>query len=461
MELGGQSIERAVVLGCGYSGQAIARTLVRLGLQVGATDSRATDDPTVQAGLRVMTELGVEAHAGGHDSPLLANADLIVLSPGVGPKELALRGPARRGVPIWGEIELASHLTQARLVGITGTKGKSTTAALTALMLDAPLTNSEAYTARGIPLVELVIDNPQADPIVVEVTSYQLETIVDFRPWVSALLNIAEDHVERHPTRAEYAAAKARIFENQQPGDRAVVNLDDPLVAALPTQPGVTRLAYSLVSTPEYGVWATADGVQARLPAELGGFDGLVARWSAVHANLRAQKPAVLAATAIALAAEAPLAQVRDTLATFAGLRHRMEFVRELDDVTYVNDSKATNPLATANAIAQSGGPVVLIAGGQSKGIDLSPLVEPFRDLRALVLIGESAPLLTVIGAQAGLDAIYRADSLAAAVEQARALAQPGDWVIMSPAGASFDLFENFVARGDSFCQLVQNLDSA
>ena len=175
MTVGGLSVERAVVCGGGYSGQALARTLCRLGAAVTVTDSRPADDPTVQASLRVFADLGVELSAGGHDPAVIGSADLVVLSPGVSVKEPALMAARERGVPVWGEIELASRLCSGRLVGITGTKGKSTTAALTAKMLDAPLTNSEAYTARGIPLIELVVDNPTADPIVVEVTSFRSE----------------------------------------------------------------------------------------------------------------------------------------------------------------------------------------------------------------------------------------------------------------------------------------------
>jgi len=463
MTVGDLTVDRAVVCGGGYSGQALARTLVRLGAAVTATDSRPADDPTVQASLRVFADLGVALVAGGHDAETIASADLVVVSPGVSIKEPALAVARERGVPVWGEIELASRLCAGRLIGITGTKGKSTTAALTAKMLDAPLTNSEAYTARGIPLIDLVVDNPNADPIVVEVTSYQLEGIDQMRSWVGTLLNIAEDHTDRHPTRDEYAWAKGRIFENQADGDRAVYNLDDPAVRAIgdglaTTRPGVIRLGVSERTVPEFGVWSEPDGIHARLPESLGGFSGLILEWADVSPAILVQKPSRLAATATALAACARVEDVVEVLRTFPGLPHRMERVAVIDEVTYVNDSKATNPLATSNAIAQSPAPVVLIAGGQTKGIDLSPLVEPFGRLRALVLIGQDAPLLADIAHRAHLSATHHAASLEAAVAAARELARPGDWVILSPCGASFDMFDNFAHRGERFREIVGDL---
>ena len=461
--VGGLNVERAVVCGGGYSAKALARTLCRLGAAVTVTDSRPADDPTVQASLRVFADLGVELSAGRHDPAVIGSADLVVLSPGVSVKEPALMAARERGVPVWGEIELASRLCSGRLVGITGTKGKSTTAALTAKMLDAPLTNSEAYTARGIPLIELVVDNPTADPIVVEVTSFQLEGIDQMRPWVATLLNIAEDHNDRHPTRSEYAWAKGRIFENQTLGDCAVYNLDDPDVRGIgdrlpASNPGVLRLGVSEREQPEYGVWGQGDGIWVRLPEALGGFAGRLLGWDEVSPALLVQKPSLLAATATALGAQARVEDVAAVLRDFPGLPHRMERVAEIGGVTFVNDSKATNPLATSNAIAQSPGPVVLIAGGLTKGIDLSPLVEPFGRLRALVLIGQDAPLLAAVAERAGQTNVHRADSLESAVAAARAQAQPGDWVIMSPCGASFDMFDNFAHRGERFREIVSSL---
>ena len=458
MTVDGIEVQRAVVCGAGYSGQALARTLRRLGVAVTVTDSREASHEVVDGAQRVLADLGAALAPGSHDAADAPGVDLVVVSPGVPLGDPALERARARGVPVWGEIEFASRLTPARLIGITGTKGKSTTAALVSLMLDAPLTNSEAYSSRGVPLVDFVVENPHADPIVVEVTSYQLEGIETFRPWVATLLNIAEDHTDRHPTRDEYIAAKRRIFENQRAGDRSVLNLDDEAVAATAPLLATTVLGVSQRVEPAFGVWAAGDGVLYRLPAELGGDEGLVAPWSVVSEALCVQQPSLLAAVATALAAGASLDAVRGVLASFDGLPHRMERVREWHELTFINDSKATNPLATSNAIVQSPRPVVLIAGGQTKGIALDPLVEPFRKLRGMVLIGQDAPLLADVAAQAGQTNVRRAASLEQALQDAIGLAQPGDWVVLSPCGASFDMFRNFAHRGECFRELVQAL---
>lgn len=458
MTIDGLEVKRAVVCGAGYSGQALTRTLRRLGAEVDVTDSRPAGNEVLDAAQRVLADLGATLSPGGHAPAVVGAADLVVVSPGVAWGEPALVAARAQGTPVWGEIEFASRLTPARLVGITGTKGKSTTAAVTALMLDAPLTNSEAYSARGIPLIDFVVEDPQADPIVVEVTSYQLEGIVDFRPWVGTLLNIAEDHTDRHPTRADYVAAKRRIFENQRDGDRSVVNLDDEAVAAIGAELSTLVLHTSERVEPAFGVWSTAEGVRVRVQPELGGHDELLARWPEVSHGLTVQKPSLLAAVATALAAEAPLAAIARQVREFPGLPHRMELVRTWRGLTFVNDSKATNPLAVGNAIAQSPAPVVLLAGGQTKGIDLAPLAEPFGRLRGLVVYGQDAQLLAEVASRGGQQKIMFAKSLEEALEQGVNLACDGDWVVLSPCGASFDMFRNFAHRGEVFRELVRSL---
>lgn len=456
MPVGRIEAARVGVCGAGYSGQALARTLRRLGKSVVVTDSRPAEK--IPGAAERLAELDVEVHFGGHDETVLSGTDLIVVSPGVPLDTPALVTARARGIPVWGEIEFAARLTDARIVGITGTKGKSTTAALVSRILDAPLANAEAYSSKGVPLVELVANKPDMPLVVVELTSYQLEGIVTLRPWVATLLNVAEDHADRHPTRAAYIAAKARIFENQRDDDRAVYNLDDAAARAIGEGLKTLKVAVSERDEPAFGVWATPAGIRVRMPAAVGGLDAVVADWSDVSPALQVQRPSLLAAVATALMAGADPAAAQRVIAEFAGLPHRMERVREWRGLTFINDSKATNPLATENAIRQSPQPVVLIAGGQTKGLDLSPLVEPFRLLRGLVLFGQDADLLAAVAERAGVTAVRRADSLAAAVEAAIGLARPGDWIVLSPCGASFDLFENFADRGEQFKAVVMGL---
>lgn len=437
---------RVAVCGGGYTGQALARALRRLGKQVVVTDDRGAERMAPAA--LVLAELEVKFRPDGHDPELLAGADLVVISPGVSIKTPGVQAALAAGVPVWGEVELAARLTDARLVGITGTKGKTTTATLVSLMLDAPLANAEAYTARGVPLIDLVADNPRMELAVVEMSNFQLESAVDLKPWVAALLNLAEDHRDRQ-SREEYLAAKARIFARQDEHDRAVYCHDDALVRGIGEASRAAHLPFSLCE-PVAGAYATADGVY--------GPRGPIAAWDEVSPAMRVQRPSLVASCAVALAADGDEARLRQVIAEFPGLPHRMEFVREWRRVTFINDSKATNPLATENAIRQSPAPVVLLAGGRTKGIDLSPLREPFGLLRGLVLYGEDADRLEAAARAAGVVSLRRAESLEAALEAAVDLARPGDWVILSPSGASFDMFANFAERGEAFRSLVRAL---
>ncbi len=457
MPLNDLAAQRVVVCGAGYTGQALARALRRLGKQVTVTDDRPAEQ--LEAAARVLADLEVPLHAGGHDPAVVCDADLVVISPGVAYHHTpALQAARERGLLVLGEVELAARLTQARVVGVTGTKGKTTTATLTSLMLDAPLANAEAYSARGVPLIELVVDHPDMPLVVAEMSSYQLESADQLRPWVAALLNIGSDHVERHGTLECYAAAKANIFRQQTADDRSVYCWDDPLVRRIAAELPTVKAAYSLHEEPPYGLWASSAGIEMRLPADAGGATGRLIDWADVAPSMRLQKPSLMAAATCALMGGASVETVRRLAREFGGLPHRMEIVRTWRELTFVNDSKGTNPLATENAIRQSPAPVVLIAGGLTKGIDLSPLVEPFKLLRGLVLIGRDGPLLARVAARAGVPAVLAADSLEQAVSNAVSLAQPGDWVVLSPCGASFDMFDHFADRGERFKAIVAAL---
>ena len=448
---------RVAVCGAGYTGQAIARVLRRMGKQVVVTDSRELDQ--LGGAERVLADIEVELHAGGHDPAVVCSGDLVVISPGVPYHTTpALIAAREQGLPVWGEVEFAARLTDARIIGITGTKGKTTTATLVSRMLDVPLANAEAYAAKGVPLIELVVDNPDLDLVVAELSSYQLESSDQLKPFVAALLNLGEDHTERHPTRAEYLAAKSLIFKNQGPKDRSVYNFDDPELKALGEGLPTIKAAFSTRAEPPAGAWSTAEGISVRLPRDLGGDRGRLIAWSEVAASMQLQKPSLLAAVSIALMAGAGVLTVREMARKFEGLPHRMEFVRTWKKLTFINDSKATNPLATENAIRQSPRPVVLLAGGDTKGIDLSPLKEPFMMLRGLVLYGADADKLEAIAQDAHVNRLKRADSLEDAVEKAIVMAEQDDWIVLSPCAASFDMFAHFAERGDRFKEIVNAL---
>ncbi|NUP98476.1 MAG: hypothetical protein HUU35_01340 [Armatimonadetes bacterium] len=282
MPLASIDAARVAVCGAGYTGQAIARTLRRMGKQVLVTDSRPLDQ--LEGAARVLADLEVELHAGGHDPAVVTSAELVVISPGVPFLTTpALIQARQQGIPVWGEVEFAARLTSAKVVGVTGTKGKTTTSTLASRMLDAPLANAEAYSARGVPLIELVIDNPDMPLVVAEMSSYQLESVDRLRPYVAALLNVGEDHTERHPTRPEYLGAKCNIFRNQTGDDRSVYGWDDAAVREVGQSLPTIKAAFSLAAEPDYGLWASAEGIEMRLPAAVGGQAGRLMAWDEVH----------------------------------------------------------------------------------------------------------------------------------------------------------------------------------
>jgi UDP-N-acetylmuramoylalanine--D-glutamate ligase len=409
----------ALVVGLARSGRAAALALARRGVRVVAADRSPAADPGRLAAA------GVEIRLGSEEVSLVEGMELLVKSPGV-PGESPLVAAARaRGVPVWSEVELAYRLLPAiRLAGVTGTKGKTTTTQLLGAMLGAP-TAGNVGTAGQVALTELDGQVAAGDWVVCELSSFQLEDIDALRPDVAVLLNLEEDHIDRHGTVAAYHAAKLRIFENQGEGDTAVVP------RGFGSVPGGARRV-------EFG-WDDPLPAEPRIP-------GAHNRGNAVAA--------ALAATA----AGAGEAQVADALRSFGGVPHRLELVRERAGVRWVNDSIATNTLAVRRALAAYDAPLRVILGGRAKGESWDRLAAEARGRVARAyLIGEAAEELAGALAAAGVDH-EQAGDLEHAVAAAARDAGPGDVVLLSPACASYDQFRNFEERGDAFRALVDAL---
>jgi UDP-N-acetylmuramoylalanine--D-glutamate ligase len=379
-------------------------------------------------------------------------ADLVVPSPGVRPDHPALVAAHDAGVPVRSEIDLAAARLRARpeaprLVAVTGTNGKTTVTTLIDLMLREAGVASAAAGNIGRPLLDAAGDDVAV--VVAEVSSFQLAFISDaFAPDVAVLLNVAEDHLDWHGSADAYAQAKAELFRHQHASDLLVVNRDDPIALRLAAEaPGsVVRFGTGLPTAGDYGVVGTdlvgPAGVLAAVPAS-----------GAPHDTANA-----LAAAAAALAVGADVESIGRALTGFGGLAHRVQLVGEHGGVRYYDDSKATNPHATAGALAGFEH-AVLIAGGRNKGLDLGGLRVHAPQLRAVVAIGEATA--EVEAAFADLLPVVRADSMRAAVRAAAAHAQPGDAVLLSPACASFDWYESYAARGDDFTREVAALADA
>jgi len=440
------------VVGLAKSGVAAARLLRRLGVRVLASDSSPLESLTEEA--RALDREGCTLWAGGHPAAAFVGADLVVVSPGV-PLELpALASVRARGVPIIGELELAWRVMEADAIAITGTNGKTTTTALTGELLRTQVRPVLVGGNIGIPLAEHAIEFPGDGIVVVETSSFQLDTVDLFRPRVAAVLNITPDHLDRHGTFERYVDAKARIFANQGPTDCAVLNADDPVTAGLAGRVRGRVIWFSRLATLTHGVFIYDGWIVAKL-------NGSTERICPVgEITLRGQHNVenVLAATACALWTGMGPSAIRRGIAAFRGVAHRIERVHDDRGVVYYNDSKGTNVDSTIKALESFTEPVVLIAGGKGKGQDFAPLAEAARGrVRGAVLIGQDRDRIRTALEAADIP-VETADSMDDAVRRARDVARVGDVVLLSPACASFDMFRNFEHRGDVFKFAVRAL---
>lgn len=439
--------QRVLVVGAARSGVAAALLLVRRGARVTLTDLH----PSI-ADAAPLTGAGVTLELGGHTAAAFAETDLIVLSPGV-PIELPELARARSlGVPVVGELELASRWLRGPIVAITGTKGKSTTTTLVGRMLEAAGRRVLVGGNIGVPL-SAQVDASTAETVhVVEASSFQLETTDRFHPHVAALLNFSPDHLDRHPTVEAYAAAKQRIFRNQTPDDWAVVNADSAEATALAAGGSARVVRFSLANRPDARVFVDRGAIWQRTSE---GEVPLVPL-TAVHLQGRHHLGNVVAASAISALMGAEATAVARALDGFTGLEHVMEPVATLDGVRFVNDSKATNVDAAARSIESFDG-VVAIVGGKFKGGNLRDLAGPLSAHgRAVVAIGEARPL--VREALAGTVPVEDASTMAEAVRRAWSLARPDGVVLLAPACASFDMFADYADRGRRFKEEVRRL---
>ncbi len=436
------------VVGAARSGIAAARLLIERGASVTLSDTRA-DVPEA----RPLADLGVALETGGHQTATLSTADLVVLSPGVPPEQPAVAAARASGVPIVGEVELASRWLLGRIIAVTGTKGKSTTTALTGRMLEAAGFKVTVGGNIGAPLSAQVADSTRDTLHVVETSSFQLEQIETFRPWIAVMLNFSPDHLDRHPTVDAYAAAKARIFENQTPDDWSVVNADDPFVLQLARRGRATPRVFARTAQVEHGT-AIANGwivnrsgtaVKRLVPLD------------AIHLIGPHLVSDVMAAATVGAIAGAESAAMTAAVDAFKGLEHAMELVAEIGGVRFVNDSKATNVESARRSIESFAANLVPIVGGRFKGGDLSLLRAPIAArARAVVAIGESR--LLVQEALEGAADVHPAETLEEAVRMAFQLAKPGGVVLLAPACASFDMFRDYAERGRRFKEEVARL---
>jgi UDP-N-acetylmuramoylalanine--D-glutamate ligase len=454
------SSETILVIGLGKSGLACVDVLRARGATVYATDEKAPEqltDAVAYCEARGARFVAVSDLA--TVVPLLSSA---VLSPGVPLTSAPVRAVQARDVPVLGEVEVAYRLCKAPIIAVTGTKGKSTTTSLIGHLLRAAGKSVRVGGNIGNPLIREVLDATAEDWIVAEVSSFQLETIRAFRPRVAIVLNIAPDHLDRYPSMDEYAEAKFRIFANQGMHDAFVGNLDDRRVASLHWGQGEARAQARQL-------WFTLGERHERATMYLQGDHVTYAPIDGdprpIRMISRAEIPLpgehnvqnVMAALLAALAIGCDPQALRDAVKTFAPMAHRLQAVGEIGGVLYVDDSKATNPGSVEAALHAYDRPIVLIAGGKSKGTDFSEMGTTIAACaKAAILIGEAAG--EIADAIARRIPIESAPTMRDAVERARALAIEGDVVLLSPGCASFDMFESAEDRGNQFVAAVNDL---
>jgi UDP-N-acetylmuramoylalanine--D-glutamate ligase len=440
--------QNVVVVGAARSGLAAAELLVERGARVTLSEKR---DEIAEA--RSLAERGVALELGGHRIETFERADLIVMSPGVPAEQPAIEMAKNRGVPVIAEIELASRWLKGRVIAITGTKGKSTTTVLTGRMLERAGFDVTVGGNIGAPLSAQVVRSTPSTLHVVETSSFQLEGIVNFRPWIAVLLNVSPDHLDRHPSVEAYVAAKARIFENQHVDDWAVVNADDPLVLDMARRARARHRQFAQHAALEAGTVIESGWIVNRGNRE----SQRLVPLSAIHLLGPHLVADVMAAATVGAIAGARPDAMTSAVETFRGLEHAMELVAERGGVRFVNDSKATNVDAARHAIESFDHGLVPIIGGRFKGGDLGLLREPLRSrAKAVVTIGEARPI--VRNALATVVTVHEAESIEEAVQTAYGLAQPSGVVLLAPACASFDMFRDYAERGEKFKEAVRKL---
>jgi UDP-N-acetylmuramoylalanine--D-glutamate ligase len=445
-----------LVAGAGRSGIAAARFLLARKARVVLTDIR--DRSSLESALSPLFGLPAGSgdlilELGGHRNESFRNCDLIVTSPGISLELPVFEISRKAGIPVIAEVELAYRHLKGAIIGITGSNGKTTTTTLVSRLLTETGLRGYAAGNIGIPLVSFVADSSPEDLYAVELSSFQLEGIKDFRPRIGSILNLTQDHMDRYTGFEDYVSAKSRIFMNQGKTDFAVLNADDPRTAEIESRVRSKPVMFSRKRSVRHGAFVQNGRVIYR--NEEGEKDLFAVGAIALKGTHNLEN--VLASCTMAILAGAPPERLEECIRRFKGVEHRIEFVRELDGVQYFNDSKATNVASTIKSLESFPGKILLIAGGRDKGSDFTILKPLVRErVKNLVLIGECSEKIR--GALQSTTDIRDAESIQEAVLICRELAKRGDVVLLAPACASFDMFENYEHRGRVFKEAVCGL---
>lgn len=448
--------KNVLVIGLARTGIATVKTLDRLGASITINDIKKEEN--VLEELDKLKDIPITYILGSHPEEVLDGVDLVVPNPGV-PLDLPILLKARqRGIAIISEVELAFRLTKATIVGITGTNGKTTTTTLTGEIFKNAQRKSYVVGNIGIPVISKALEAEEEDVLICELSSFQLEPTELFRPRVCSVLNITPDHLNRHKTMENYIAAKARIFSNQRPEDYTILNYDDEITWHLSRLTKAIIIPFSRKAILEKGVFVKDNYIVVKDEEA----ETKVCRINDIAIPGSHNLENALAATAMAWVMGIAIEDIAQTLKSFKGVEHRIEMVDTVKGVRFINDSKATNPDAAIKAVEAVNAPIVLIAGGMNKDNDYTDFIKAFNNkVKHIILLGETKDQIESQAKAQGFYNITKVENLSEAVKVAFNIAREGDNVLLSPACASWDMFESFEHRGKVFKQEVYKLREA
>jgi UDP-N-acetylmuramoylalanine--D-glutamate ligase len=439
--------KNVLVLGLAKSGLAAAKLLHKLGANVTVNDMLPLEE---NESAKELQAAGLQVICGSHPKELLDHAEYIVKNPGIPYTNPLLAEALERNIPIVTEVELAYLISEADMIGITGSNGKTTTTTLIHEMLLADQKKSLIAGNIGTVACEVAEHASKENVIVTELSSFQLMGTIKFRPKIALLLNLFDAHLDYHGTREEYALAKAKIYENQQADDYSVVNYDDMGVRRAAEKSKGQIVYFSVSEKLEKGAYISNGSLWYN--------DEQIIKIKDVVLPGKHNLENILAAICVVKLYGASTAAIQKVLTAFKGVKHRLQFISTIDGVKYYNDSKATNILATSKALQAFDAPTLLLAGGLDRGNEFDELIPFLGNVKAFITFGQTAPKLERIAGDAGIEVIKRVDNVEQAAMAAFDLSQDGDIVLLSPACASWDQYKTFEQRGDMFENAVHKL---
>jgi UDP-N-acetylmuramoylalanine--D-glutamate ligase len=444
--------KRVLVVGLARTGIATAKFLKAKGSFVTTTEMKPKEE--MKEAVEELKGMNISTEWGGHQIGTFLKQDIIVVSPGVDLNIEPIQKALKYGMKVISEIELAYHFIHVPVISVTGTNGKTTTTLLIGEMLKEDGKKVGVGGNVGEPLILFADGKDRWEVLVVEISSFQLEAIEDFRPRISVLLNITEDHLDRYPSYQDYIEAKVRIFTNQNSGDLAVLNRDDPIVRQYSGKVKAKKVLFSLAEKLEEGAFSNAQTIFLRIGGEEEEYSLAKAPLKGIH-NVENMMAALTAARIFGCSRKA----IQNVINRFEGLEHRLEFVRKIEGVRFYNDSKGTNVGSVVKSLQSFSEPVILIAGGKDKNGDLSPLKELIKErVKYLILIGEAKERMNrELGR---LTDTFMAKAMEEAVLLAHEKAKGGEVVLLSPACSSFDMFKDYKERGRVFKEAVLRLSA-